>query len=99
MALAISDVAHRKGKLLIVTDGHTDPATSTIVIGIPSTFATRRGWKLTRLPSCSSISLEKWYFITPDYAFGHTLQKGFEASLKKFGGTEVGASPTPLGTI
>jgi branched-chain amino acid transport system substrate-binding protein len=41
---------------------------------------------------------KKWYFITPDYAFGHTLQKGFEASLKKFGGTEVGASLTPLGT-
>ena len=41
---------------------------------------------------------KKWYFITPDYAFGHTLQQGFEASLKKFGGTEVGASLTPLGT-
>jgi branched-chain amino acid transport system substrate-binding protein len=40
---------------------------------------------------------KKWYFITPDYAFGHTLQEGFEASLKKFGGTEVGASLTPLG--
>jgi branched-chain amino acid transport system substrate-binding protein len=41
---------------------------------------------------------KKWYFITPDYAFGHTLQQGFEANLKKFGGTEVGASLTPLGT-
>jgi branched-chain amino acid transport system substrate-binding protein len=40
---------------------------------------------------------KKWYFITPDYAFGQTLQEGFEASLKKFGGTEVGASLTPLG--
>ena len=40
---------------------------------------------------------KKWYFITPDYAFGHTLQQGFEASLKQFGGTEVGASLTPLG--
>ncbi len=41
---------------------------------------------------------KKWYFITPDYAFGHTLQLGFEAGLKKFGGTEVGSSLTPLGT-
>ena len=23
---------------------------------------------------------KKWYFITPDYAFGHTLQQGFEAT-------------------
>ena len=29
---------------------------------------------------------------------GHTLQQGFEANLKKYGGTEVGASLTPLGT-
>lgn len=35
---------------------------------------------------------------TPRYAFGHTLQQGFEASLKKFGGQEVGASLTPLGS-
>jgi len=41
---------------------------------------------------------KKWYFITPDYAFGHTLQQGFEGSLKEFGGTEVGADLSPLGT-
>jgi len=32
---------------------------------------------------------KKWYFLTPDYAFGHTLQAGFEAQLKKLGGTVV----------
>nr|WP_246754445.1 ABC transporter substrate-binding protein [Bradyrhizobium diazoefficiens] len=42
---------------------------------------------------------KKWYFITPDCAFGHTLQQGFEASLKKYDGTEVGASLTPLGSV
>jgi branched-chain amino acid transport system substrate-binding protein len=41
---------------------------------------------------------KKWYFITPDYAYGHTLQKGFEANLEKYGGSEVGASLAPLGT-
>src|SRR5581483_4886787 len=41
---------------------------------------------------------KRWFFITPDYAFGHTLQQGFEASLKQFGGTEVGAELSPLGT-
>ena len=34
---------------------------------------------------------KKWYFITTDYAFGHGLQAGFEASLKEAGGTELGA--------
>jgi hypothetical protein len=41
----------------------------------------------------------KTHLAMPDYAFGHTLQERFEASLKKFGGTEVGASPGPLGRI
>ena len=47
---------------------------------------------------CSTSTARSGTFLTPDYAFGHTLQQGFEASLKKFGGTEVGASLTPLGT-
>ena len=41
---------------------------------------------------------KKWYFITTDYAFGHSLQEGFEASLKEASGTELGADYTPLGT-
>ena len=41
---------------------------------------------------------KKWYFITTDYAFGHSLQEGFEASLKEANGTELGADFTPLGT-
>ena len=99
MALAISDVAHRKGKLLIVTGGHTDPVT-----GTDCHWNTFRVCNTTRMETNSVSKLlfdkfgKKWYFITPDYAFGHTLQQGFEASLKKFGGTEVGASLTPLGT-
>ncbi len=99
MALAISDVAHRKGVLLIVTGGHTDPVT-----GTDCHWNTFRVCNTTRMETNSVSKLlfekygKKWYFITPDYAFGHTLQKGFEASLKKFGGTEVGASLTPLGT-
>ena len=40
----------------------------------------------------------KWYFLTPDYAFGHTLQAGYKAYLKKLGGTVVGTSLAPLGT-
>ena len=41
---------------------------------------------------------KKWHFITPDYAFGHTLQKAAAADLKKLGGTMTGNELTPLGT-
>jgi branched-chain amino acid transport system substrate-binding protein len=99
MALAIGEVAGQAGKLLVVTGGHTDAVTGTDC-----------HWNVFRV--CSTTRMEsnavsdtlfkkygkKFYFITPDYAFGHTLQQGFEAALKANNGTEVGASLCPLGT-
>jgi hypothetical protein len=41
---------------------------------------------------------KKWYYITADYAFGHTLQSGFENAAGKLGGQKLGADLTPLGT-
>ena len=99
MAIALGQVSNELKKLHIVTGGHTDAVTGT-----------NCHWNVFRV--CNTTRMEtnsvsktlfskygkKWYFLTPDYAFGHTLQQGFEASLKKFGGTEVGASLTPLGS-
>jgi branched-chain amino acid transport system substrate-binding protein len=98
MAIALGQVSNELKKLHIVTGGHTDAVTGT-----------NCHWNVFRV--CNTTRMEtnsvsktlfskygkKWYFLTPDYAFGHTLQQGFEASLKQFGGTEVGASLTPLG--
>jgi branched-chain amino acid transport system substrate-binding protein len=41
---------------------------------------------------------KKWYYITPDYAFGHTLQDGMQKAATKLGGVSAGADLTPLGT-
>ena len=38
------------------------------------------------------------YYITPDYAFGHTLETGMIAAIGALGGTRVGGDLTPLGT-
>ena len=99
MALALGEVSNQAGVLHIVTGGHTDPVT-----GTDCHWNVFRVCNTTRMETDAVAKLlidkfgKKWYFITPDYAFGHTLQQGFEANLKKFGGTEVGASLTPLGT-
>ncbi len=99
MAIALGQVSNQAGLLQIVTGGHTDSVTGTDC-----------HWNVFRV--CNTTRMEvnsvaktlfakygkRWYFITPDYAFGHTLQQGFEASLKQFGGTEVGAALAPLGT-
>jgi branched-chain amino acid transport system substrate-binding protein len=99
MALALGEVSNQAGVLHIVTGGHTDPVT-----GSDCHWNVFRVCNTTRMETDAVGKLlidkfgKKWYFITPDYAFGHTLQKGFEVNLQKYGGTEVGASLTPLGT-
>jgi branched-chain amino acid transport system substrate-binding protein len=99
LSLAIGQVTHEKGVLHIVPGGHTDAVTGSSC-----------HWNVFRV--CNTTQMEanavagklvkeagkRWYYITPDYAFGHTLQAGLEAAAKKLGGVEVGADLTPLGT-
>jgi branched-chain amino acid transport system substrate-binding protein len=99
LALAIAQVSNEKGVFHVVPGGHTDAVT-----GKTCHWNVFRVCNTTRMET-NAVSKtlfdkygKKWYFITPDYAFGHTLQLGFEASLKEFGGTEVGGDLTPLGT-
>ncbi|HUJ88037.1 MAG TPA: ABC transporter substrate-binding protein [Burkholderiales bacterium] len=98
MALAIGQVSNEFKVLHIVTGGHTDAVT-----GTDCHWNVFRVCNTTRMETNSvSATLfkkygKRFYFITPDYAFGHTLQQGFEAALKANDGTEVGASLTPLG--
>jgi branched-chain amino acid transport system substrate-binding protein len=99
VALAIAQVSSEKKVLHVVSGGHTDGITGTDC-----------HWNVFRV--CNTTKMEanavadelfkkygkKWYFITPDYAFGHTLQEAGAADLKKFGGTMLGNALTPLGT-
>jgi branched-chain amino acid transport system substrate-binding protein len=99
LSLAIAQVTNEKGVLHIVPGGHTDAVTGTAC-----------HWNVFRV--CNTTQMEanavastlmkdagkKWYYITPDYAFGHTLQAGLEKAAKKLGGTMAGADLTPLGT-
>jgi branched-chain amino acid transport system substrate-binding protein len=82
-----------------VPGGHTDPVTGT-----------NCHWNVFRV--CNTTQMEanavagtlinkagkKWYYITSDYAFGHTLQAGLEKACTRLGGSKVGGDLTPLGT-
>src|SRR6202048_4093091 len=99
IARAIAQVSNEKKVLHIVSGGHTDTITGSDC-----------KWNVYRV--CNTTSMEanavadllfakygkKWHFITPDYAFGHTLQKACLANLEKLGGTMTGNELTPLGT-
>jgi branched-chain amino acid transport system substrate-binding protein len=91
IAYAMSQVTFEKKVLHIVPGGHTDPITGT-----------NCKWNVFRV--CNTTSMDanavtpelvkrfgkKWFFITPDYAYGHTLQDAFIKALTKLGGTYDG---------
>jgi branched-chain amino acid transport system substrate-binding protein len=98
LAQAMAQVSNEKGVLHIVPGGHTDGIT-----GVNCKWNVFRVCNTTRMEANSIVPLlfntygKKWHFITPDYAFGHTLYEGCEADLKKLGGTITGNELTPLG--
>ncbi len=98
-SLSVSQVAHQEGMVYMCTGGHTDPVTGsqchwTTFRVCTTTYMLAAGMAGTLFKKFGG----KWYFLTPDYAFGHTLQDGYEKILKKLGGTNLGSSLAPLGT-
>ena len=98
IAAAIAQVTAEKKILHIVSGGHTDSIT-----GKDCKWNVFRVCNTTRMEANSVSSVlfskygKKWHFITPDYAFGHTLYDACTDDLKKLGGTVTGNELTPLG--
>jgi len=98
-ALSVNQVAHEKGMLYMVTGGHTDPVTGTQCHWTTFRICTTTYMLAAGLAGTLHKKFGgKWYFITPDYAFGHTLQESYAKLLKGMGGTVLGNSLSPLGT-
>jgi branched-chain amino acid transport system substrate-binding protein len=99
IAQAMAQVTAEKKVLHVVSGGHTDSIT-----GKDCKWNVYRVCNTTRMEANSVTDLlfnkygKKWHFITPDYAFGHTLYDACAANLKKLGGTITGNELTPLGT-
>ncbi|MFL5287984.1 MAG: ABC transporter substrate-binding protein [Rhodopila sp.] len=99
IAYAMSQVTSELKVFHIVPGGHTDPITGTDC-----------KWNVFRI--CNTTSMDasamtgdlvrrfgkKFFFITPDYAYGHTLQESFIKHLKALGG-EYQAEMLPINTV
>src|SRR6476659_32303 len=99
IAIAMAQVTSEKKVLHIVSGGHTDPITGADC-----------KWNVFRI--CNTTSMDaaavtgelvrrfgkKFFFITPDYAYGHTLQENFIRHLKTLGG-EYQAEMLPINTV
>jgi branched-chain amino acid transport system substrate-binding protein len=98
MALALGQVSNELKTFHVVTGGHTDAVT-----GKDCHWNVFRVCNTTQMEANAVASAlikagKKWYYITPDYAFGHTLQAGLEKACTRLGGSKVGGDLVPLGT-
>src|SRR5258708_24881007 len=89
---AMAQVTSEKKVLHIVSGGHTDPITGA-----------NCSWNVFRV--CNSTTMDanaiaqtlmekfgkKWYFLTPAYAYGHSVQAGFAKLLQAAGGNSAAA--------
>ena len=100
LSLAMAEVSNQKGILHIVPGGHTDAVTGSSC-----------RWNVFRV--CNTTQMEanavaaalierygkKFYYITADYAFGHTLEAGMMKAAAPLGGVRVGGDLTPVGSV
>ena len=99
VSLALGQVAHEFGMVHIVTGGHADSITGSDC-----------KWNVFRIPTSGAMEAnaigkflvdrfgKAWYIITPDYAYGWSLQESFTAVCQALGGRVLGADRVPLGT-
>ncbi len=100
LALAMAQVSNEKGVLHIVPGGHTDAITGSSC-----------HWNVFRV--CNTTQMEanavasalvkqygkKFYYITPDYAFGHTLETAMVKAISALGGERIGGDLVPLASV
>ena len=99
VSISVSNVAFENSIPFIVAGGHTDT-----INGSGCHWTTYRTchstWMETHATGFSIAKLygKKWYYIAPDYAYGHAVLTGYQDLEKKLGITVVGTDLTPLGT-
>ena len=98
VALAVQDITRQKNRIdIVAAAGSTDltgKACSPIgVHWVYDTYALANG---TAGAIMRRGGADTWFFITTDYAFGHSLERDAAAVVKKSGGKVVGVVRVPL---
>lgn len=98
VALAVQQLCKEKQKVdLVISAGTTDlTGKACSPYGIHWCYD---NYSAAKGPATSLVKQgkKKWFFITSDYAFGHSLEDNATAILKGLGGKVVGDSLAPLG--
>jgi branched-chain amino acid transport system substrate-binding protein len=97
VALAVDDVTRDKNRVFLVSTAGSsrltgDKCSPTLVHYSYDTYALARGTGT----ALTKKGLNSWFFITADYAFGHSLQDDTSAAVTDAGGKVVGAVNAPF---
>jgi len=97
VALAVMNIAEEKNRMTMATGAGASRITgadckATNVMWVYDTYALA---KVGTLPLVQA-GAKKWYFVTADYAFGHSLQSDGMRFIKEGGGSVVGSSRYPF---
>jgi branched-chain amino acid transport system substrate-binding protein len=98
-ALAAMEVADQKGKISIVTGAASLPITNekchaTNIHYVYDTYALSRGTG----KAVVDTGKKTWFFVTADYAFGHTLERDTTEVINANGGKVLGGVKHPIKT-
>ncbi|MBA1147750.1 ABC transporter substrate-binding protein [Ectothiorhodospiraceae bacterium WFHF3C12] len=99
VALAVQRLATSKDTMMITTSAATSALTneecSPLAIHyVYDTYSLAAGTAKAVLANGG----KKWFFLTVDYAYGHSLEENTTSVINELGGTVVGAVHHPLGT-
>lgn len=98
-ALALQEITREKKKVAIFVGS----ATSTLTNEKCSPYGIHYAYDTYALARGTGAAVTKnggnsWFFITADYAFGHSLERDTSAIVKQLGGQVLGAVRAPLNT-
>lgn len=98
-ALAVQELVRANGRVFLVSGAGANELTDAACV------ATGTQWTQDAYSTATAVvsgvmksSKEPWFFITADYAFGHSIEATARARIGELGGAVAGSVKTPLGT-
>ena len=98
-ALAIQELVRTNGRVFLISGAGANELTETACA--PTGVQWTQDAYSTATAVVSGVmktSKEPWFFITADYAFGHSVEATARARVAELGGTVAGSVKTPIGT-
>ena len=99
VALAVSEVARRKNKVLLVSSAATSDLTGP-KCNANTIHWTYDTWMLANSTGKAMVKTggDTWFFVTADYAFGYALERDTAAIVEANGGKVLGKVRHPINT-